>query len=44
MVSLPDREIGEHMSGVLRAVDDGGYELATPGDAGPAPRLRASIE
>lgn len=29
-VSLPERGIGEHMTGVLRAVATGGFELATP--------------
>jgi RimJ/RimL family protein N-acetyltransferase len=32
-VNLPDLESGERMSGVLRAVEDSGFELATPGDA-----------
>jgi hypothetical protein len=31
-VSLPERGVGEHLTGVLRAVDDGGYQLAAPGD------------
>jgi RimJ/RimL family protein N-acetyltransferase len=31
-VSLPERGIGEPLTGVLRAVDDGAYELAAPGD------------
>ncbi|CAN5431614.1 hypothetical protein BH10ACT11_BH10ACT11_12180 [soil metagenome] len=29
-VSLPEQGIGEHMTGVLRAVATGGFELATP--------------
>ena len=33
-VSLPDAEFRERMSGVLRAVGEDEYELATPGDAG----------
>jgi RimJ/RimL family protein N-acetyltransferase len=33
-VSLPRGEFGERMSGVLRAVGEDEYELATPGDAG----------
>jgi RimJ/RimL family protein N-acetyltransferase len=31
-VSLPERGFYAHLTGVLRAVDDGGYQLATPGD------------
>jgi RimJ/RimL family protein N-acetyltransferase len=31
-VSLPERGVGEHLTGVLRAVDDGGYQLAAPGE------------
>ena len=29
-VELPERGIGQHMTGILRAVASGGYELATP--------------
>ncbi len=32
-VSLPERGDDEHLAGVLRAADDGGYQLAAPGDA-----------
>jgi RimJ/RimL family protein N-acetyltransferase len=31
-VSLPERGVGEHLTGVLRAIDDGGYQLAAPGE------------
>jgi GNAT superfamily N-acetyltransferase len=31
-VTLPPSGVGEHLTGVLRAADDGGYRLATPGD------------
>jgi RimJ/RimL family protein N-acetyltransferase len=31
-VNLPERGVYEHLTGVLRAVDDGGYQLAAPGE------------
>jgi hypothetical protein len=31
-VTLPPSGVGEHLTGVLRAADGGGYRLATPGD------------
>ena len=37
-VELPERGIGEHMTGVLRAVASGGYELATPAQGHRPPR------
>jgi RimJ/RimL family protein N-acetyltransferase len=37
-VELPERGIGEHMTGILRAVASGGYELATPAEGTETPR------
>jgi len=32
-VGLPERGVGDHLAGVLRAVDDGAYRLAAPGNS-----------
>ena len=29
-VDLPEEGVGEHMTGILRAVAEGGFEMATP--------------
>lgn len=34
-VTLPESGIGEHMTGILRAVAEGDFELATPAEGEP---------